>query len=449
MPSSSFKEDRDEPFTEDLPPSRERGSDVKHDDLKGGDGDSNETATAAITTTTYDALKVIGHGSFGCVFLAKVEETGELVAIKKVLQDPRFKNRESQVMKILSKTNPNPFIVRLKHYFFSGSHLPAKPSESININTSTSGTSAGIMNESGLTATGASATEDTAEDGGGGGGGGRGGGAVYLNLVMEYIPENLYNLIKHFARSKRVIPIEHTRLYMFQLARALTHVHALGICHRDIKPQNLLIDPDTLSLKLCDFGSSKLLVKGEPNVAYICSRYYRAPELIFGSNNYSTAVDMWSYGCVFAELLLGSPIFPGGSGVDHLVEIIKVLGSPNKEELRRMNPNYQDFKFPNIQAHALSSVFPDDTDALAVSLCESLLRYVPEQRSSAVEILFCPFHLPVLSSRTYVMPEGSALAGLPLPAEFLAFTETDLVAASALGQEYVDALTAAAGESSL
>ena len=82
-------------------------------------------------------------------------------------------------------------------------------------------------------------------------------------------------------------------------------------------------------------------MKGEPNVAYICSRFYRAPELIFGSTDYSTMIDVWSQGCVFAELLIGTPIFPGSSGVDQLVEIIKVLGTPTKEELKSMNPNYQ------------------------------------------------------------------------------------------------------------
>jgi glycogen synthase kinase 3 beta len=70
----------------------------------------------------------------------------------------------------------------------------------------------------------------------------------------------------------------------------------IGICHRDIKPQNILVDPNTLVLKICDFGSAKRLVKGEPNVAYICSRYYRAPELIFGATDYSTAIDVWSIG---------------------------------------------------------------------------------------------------------------------------------------------------------
>lgn len=113
--------------------------------------------------------------------------------------------------------------------------------------------------------------------------------------------------------------------------RGLAYIHAIGICHRDIKPQNLLVDPSTHILKICDFGSAKKLIKGEPNVSYICSRYYRAPELIFGCTDYNNIIDMWSVGCVIAELLLGQPIFPGESGVDQLVEIIKVLGTPTKE----------------------------------------------------------------------------------------------------------------------
>ena len=71
---------------------------------------------------------------------------------------------------------------------------------------------------------------------------------------------------------------------------------------------------------------AQVLVKGEPNISYICSRYYRAPELIFGATDYTAAIDLWSVGCVMAELLLGQPLFPGESGVDQLVEIIKVGG---------------------------------------------------------------------------------------------------------------------------
>jgi len=126
---------------------------------------------------------------------------------------------------------------------------------------------------------------------------------------------------------------------------------------------SLQVNPHTHQLKLCDFGSAKVLVKGEPNISYICSRYYRAPELIFGATEYTTAIDIWSAGCVLAELMLGQvrclkfllpfflkvfkstkvfsvhtvlqelfqqPLFPGESGVDQLVEIIKVVvGSVN------------------------------------------------------------------------------------------------------------------------
>lgn len=147
---------------------------------------------------------------------------------------------------------------------------------------------------------------------------------LYLNLVLEFVPETVYSVARQWQKSKQSLPILQVKLYVYQLCRALCQIHAFGICHRDIKPQNLLLDPTTHVVKLCDFGSAKILVPGEPNVSYICSRYYRAPELIFGSTDYTTAIDVWSAGCVAAELMLGAPLFPGDSGVDQLVEIIKV-----------------------------------------------------------------------------------------------------------------------------
>jgi serine/threonine protein kinase len=82
-------------------------------------------------------------------------------------------------------------------------------------------------------------------------------------------------------------------------------MHLKGVCHRDIKPQNCLVDPSCHILKICDFGSAKKLQKGEDSVSYICSRYYRAPELLLGKKNYTEMIDVWSAGCVFAEMLLG------------------------------------------------------------------------------------------------------------------------------------------------
>lgn len=282
------------------------------------------------TEVSYTDTKVIGNGSFGVVYQAKLCETGEMVAIKKVLQDKRFKNRELQIMRRLEHCN----IVKLMYFFYTSGE---KKDE------------------------------------------------IYLNLVLEFIPETVYKVARQYAKSKQSIPGTFIRLYMYQLFRSLAYIHSQGICHRDIKPQNLLLDPESGILKLCDFGSAKHLVRGEPNVSYICSRYYRAPELIFGATDYTTNIDVWSAGCVFAELMLGQPIFPGDSGVDQLVEIIKVLGTPTREQIKEMNPNYTEFKFPQIKAHPWQKVFRARTSPEAIDLVSRLLEYTPSARITPLQ----------------------------------------------------------------
>jgi len=282
------------------------------------------------TEVSYTDTKVIGNGSFGVVYQAKLCESGEMVAIKKVLQDKRFKNRELQIMRRLEHCN----IVKLMYFFYTSGE---KKDE------------------------------------------------IYLNLVLEFIPETVYKVARQYAKSKQSIPGLFIRLYMYQLFRSLAYIHSQGICHRDIKPQNLLLDPESGILKLCDFGSAKHLVRGEPNVSYICSRYYRAPELIFGATDYTTNIDVWSAGCVFAELMLGQPIFPGDSGVDQLVEIIKVLGTPTREQIKEMNPNYTEFKFPQIKAHPWQKVFRARTSPEAIDLVSRLLEYTPSARITPLQ----------------------------------------------------------------
>lgn len=153
---------------------------------------------------------------------------------------------------------------------------------------------------------------------------------------MDFIPETLHSIIRSYSKSSSYLssssssfhgclPPNLTKYYLYQALRGLAHLHGLGICHRDIKPHNLLINYNH-ELKICDFGSAKIFHPNEPNVSYICSRYYRAPELIFGSTEYDTSIDIWSLGCVFVEMILGKPLFPGPSTVDQLVEIIKILG---------------------------------------------------------------------------------------------------------------------------
>ncbi|MEW5299474.1 MAG: hypothetical protein WDW36_002489 [Sanguina aurantia] len=322
-------------------------------DLKGGAILSASGGSGSGRQTfNYSTDRVVGNGSFGVVFQATCLETGETVAIKKVLQDKRFKNRELQIMKMVDHPN----IVKLKHCFYS----------------------------------------HTEKD------------ETYLHLVLEYVPDTVYRISKHYAKNNQRMPNLFVKLYVYQMCRALAAIHRTGICHRDIKPQNLLVNTETHCLKLCDFGSAKVLVKGEPNISYICSRYYRAPELIFGATDYTTAIDIWSVGCVLAELLLGQPLFPGESGVDQLVEIIKVLGTPSREEIHAMNPNYTEFKFPQIKAHPWTKVFSKRMPPDAVDLVSKLLQYSPQTRMTALQAMTHPF-FDELRDGVTKLPNGRAL----------------------------------------
>ncbi|KAL0866152.1 hypothetical protein Bca101_045270 [Brassica carinata] len=325
---------------------KEMGTGDEDKDKDGGIIKGNGAESGRIITTTkkglndqrdktisYRAEHVIGTGSFGVVFQAKCLETEEKVAIKKVLQDKRYKNRELQIMRMLDHPN----VVDLKHSFFS----------------------------------------TTEKD------------ELYLNLVLEYI------------------------------CRAMNYLHrVVGVCHRDIKPQNLLVNNVTHEVKVCDFGSAKMLIPGEPNISYICSRYYRAPELIFGVTEYTTAIDMWSVGCVMAELFLGHPLFPGETSVDQLVEIIKILGTPAREEIRNMNPRYNDFKFPQIKAQPWHKVSPE-----AMDLASRLLQYSPNLRCTALEACAHPFFDDLRDPRAS-LPNGRALPPL------FDFTAQELAGAS-------------------
>ncbi|KAH8511710.1 hypothetical protein H0E87_009037 [Populus deltoides] len=361
--------------------------------------DGNDPVTGHIISTTiggkngepkqtisYMAERVVGTGSFGVVFQAKCLETGETVAIKKVLQDRRYKNRELQLMRVMDHPN----VISLKHCFFSTTN----------------------NNE------------------------------LFLNLVMEYVPESMYRVLKHYSNAKQTMPLIYVKLYMYQIFRGLAYIHAVpGVCHRDLKPQNLLVDPLTHQVKLCDFGSAKVLgyqfsiiqylrmqvivvadesleyleygvkVKGEANISYICSRFYRAPELIFGATEYTTSIDIWSAGCVLAELLLGQPLFPGENAVDQLVDIIKVLGTPTREEIRCMNPNYTDFRFPQIKAHPWHKVFHKRMPPEAIDLASRLLQYSPSLRCTALEACAHPF-FDELREPNARLPNGRPLPSL-------------------------------------
>ena len=130
---------------------------------------------------------------------------------------------------------------------------------------------------------------------------------------------------------------------------------------------------------------TKELKKGERNVSYICSRLYRAPELLFGSVDYTDTVDLWSTGCVFGELMTGKPLFSGVTAVDQLVEIIRILGTPTPTQIKAMNPNYAEFEYPQIKPRPWKKVFRESTSSEAIDLVSKLLEYTPSVRMTSLQ----------------------------------------------------------------
>ncbi|CDW74981.1 glycogen synthase kinase 3 [Stylonychia lemnae] len=307
-------------------------------------------------TYTYQAQKIVGNGTFGIVYKATVTETGETVAVKKVFQDKKFKNRELQILKELDHPN----IIRMKHAFFTQ----------------------GDKNDE-----------------------------VYLNIVMDFIPETVHRVRKHYQKIDQEMPKFLIKLYSFQILRGIGYLHSMGIVHRDIKPLNLLVDPSCHILKICDFGSAKKLLPGESNVSYICSRYYRAPELIFGNTSYDSKIDIWSIGCVIAELALGDILFKGDKPHSQLVEIIKKLGTPSEEQIKAMNPNYKEFKFPKVQQQSFAKIFMSKADNELMDLLGKMLVYDPKKRLNAYQALTHSY-FDELRQPGVRLPNGNAIPDL-------------------------------------
>ncbi|KAL7416561.1 putative glycogen synthase kinase 3 alpha [Mrakia frigida] len=288
---------------------------------------------------SYSDVKLVGSGSFGVVSSATLTAgiaslVGDRIAIKKMVVDPVYRSRELSIMRKTSHPN----ILDLIAFFYTQT-----------------------------------ATELT------------------LSLILEYLPIDLDHQLGRFNHSRQRMPALEVKLYAYQLFRGLGYLHVGGVCHRDIKPHNLLVDPVIGVLKIIDFGSAKQLVEGEPNVAYICSRWYRAPELIFGATNYTTKIDMWSAATVLAEVIYGQPLFRGATSIDYLVDVIKVLGTPTPTEVLALNPRYENHRFPSVRRQPLDRVFRPRTDPLLIDLLSKVLVYTPSERLDAFEALAHPY----------------------------------------------------------
>ena len=148
-----------------------------------------------------------------------------------------------------------------------------------------------------------------------------------LYLVFEYVK---YDLQKYLKERRGALTDDEIRSFIHQLTKGIEYCHANRILHRDLKPQNLLID-DEGNLKIADFGLARAIGMPIPTITHeVVTLWYRAPEVLFNTKSYGAGVDMWSIGCIFAELVRKRPLFSGDSEIDQIFKIFQVMGTPQE-----------------------------------------------------------------------------------------------------------------------
>ncbi|KAL3667082.1 hypothetical protein V7S43_008024 [Phytophthora oleae] len=207
----------------------------------------------------------------------------------------------------------------------------------------------------------------------------------YIALVLEYMHRDLLSVVRN--REEPLHPAD-VRGLLRMLLHGVACCHENNILHRDLKPGNLLLSADGV-LKLSDFGLATVFV-GQQGRSYshqVATRWYRAPELLFGTRHYDAAVDMWSVGAIFAELLRPTPLFAGQNDIDQIFRVIQVLGDIEKQwpGVREL-PDFNKVSFPAYEPMPLSKLFPD-ADVAAVDLLSKLLMLDPSKRLSARKAL--------------------------------------------------------------
>eukprot|EP00826_Nyctotherus_ovalis_P014493 TRINITY_DN14044_c0_g1_i8.p1 TRINITY_DN14044_c0_g1~~TRINITY_DN14044_c0_g1_i8.p1 ORF type:complete len:306 (+),score=101.05 TRINITY_DN14044_c0_g1_i8:229-1146(+) len=290
-------------------------------------------------------VKILGSGTFGYVFEAYDLENDRKVAVKRVRKAERKISREYQ---ILNEVKGNVRCVELLDIFYT------------------------LGEDEKLT----------------------------QNFVFEFVPNSLEKFISSHKKTE-MIPISTIKTIMKQFLEGLEFIHEKKICHRDLKPDNILLDEE-LNVKISDFGSSKILDgKSKKNIPHIVNKFYRAPELLFCRTDYSTKIDIWATGCILVEMFTKEPLFPGKTEGMQMLEIFAIIGTPSAEDKEYLyeclTPSTREMvetveKYDPID---FRKVFPKQYSekdvAQAADLATKMLAWNPNKRITAKSALEHPF----------------------------------------------------------
>jgi len=208
-----------------------------------------------------------------------------------------------------------------------------------------------------------------------------------IYLVFEYMETDLHAVIR-----ANILEEVHKEYIIYQLLKALKFLHSGGVIHRDLKPSNLLLNSDCL-LKVGDFGLARSIDRDNVLTDYVATRWYRAPEILLGSQQYTAGVDMWSVGCILGELIGGRPMFPGSSTMNQLDRILELTGQPSDEDLESIQSPFALTMLdtlPPVTRRSYKELYPAASDE-ALDLLQHLLSFNPNKRYSAVDALEHPY----------------------------------------------------------
>ncbi|KMZ62097.1 Mitogen-activated protein kinase 12 [Zostera marina] len=306
-------------------------------------GEVTELFTEYGDVNRYKIQEVVGKGSYGVVSSAINTQTGEKVAIKKIGEV--FENSSNAVRTLreikLLRLLKHPDVVEIKHIMLPPSRREFKD----------------------------------------------------IYVVFELMESDLDQVIKANNDFTR----EHHQFFLYQLLRALKYIHTANVYHRDLKPKNILANANC-KLKICDFGLARAAFNNTPCTMfwtdYVATRWYRAPELcgLFFSK-YTPAIDIWSIGCIFAEILTGKPLFPGENTFDQLDLMTDLLGTPSLDSIYQVRDEKAKRYLTSMKKKApisFAKKFPNG-DPLALKLLERLLAFDPNKRPTAKEALADPY----------------------------------------------------------